>query len=93
MAQMSSEEMSSEAMSAESTVEARLRDLEAASDQRRAELRSVLDDLPHAISRRTLVVEAARELRHAPEKGQIVTRAVRKVGRIPAALARRVRGV
>lgn len=79
-------------MSAEPTVEERLQQLEAASDERRAELRAVLDDLPQSISRRTLVVEAAKDLRRAPDKGQIVTRGIRKLGRIPGALVRRVRG-
>ena len=74
------------------TVEARLAELEAASDARRAELRAVLDDLPHAISRRTLVVEAARDLRRAPNKADIAKRAVIKLGRAPGAIGRRVRG-
>ncbi|MFK7919970.1 MAG: hypothetical protein AB8G14_17980 [Ilumatobacter sp.] len=79
-------------MNTQRTVEERLAALETASDERRAELRAVLDDLPHAISRRTLVVEAAKDLRAAPDKGQIVTRGVRKLGRAPAALVRRIRG-
>jgi|GEM_PF-3108971 len=75
----------------EQTVEERLTELEAASDARRAELRAVLDDLPHAVSRRALVSAAARDLRDAPEKGEIAKRGVAKLGRIPGALMRRLR--
>ena len=64
------------------TIEQRLSELEAASDRRRAELRAVLDDLPAALSRRALVKAAATDLRHAPGKGDIVRRGVKKLGRI-----------
>ena len=63
------------------TVEQRLAELEAASDARRAELRSVLDDLPAALSRRTLVRAAATNLRHAPGKADVMRRGMKKVGR------------
>ncbi len=72
-------------------IEARLDALERASDERRAELRSVLDDLPAALSRRALVSAAITDARAAPDKGAIVTRGLRKVGRMPAALWRRAR--
>lgn len=75
----------------ERTVEERLQALEHASDERRAELRAVLDDLPHAVSRRALVAAAAKDFRAAPAKGDIVRRGLRKLGRIPGAVARRVR--
>ena len=68
-----------------------LRVLEEASDQRRAELRAQLDDLPAALSRRALVSAAVTDLRAAPDKGAIVSRALRKVGRIPGAAWRRGR--
>jgi hypothetical protein len=73
------------------TVEERLADLEAASDARRAELRAVLDDLPHAVSRRALVSKAAHDLRAAPHKGDIVMRGLRKIARLPGSLVRRLR--
>ncbi len=72
-------------------IEARLGELEAASDARRAELRAVIDELPAAISRRGLITAAVADLRDAPNKGEIVVRATRKVGRIPGALWRRAR--
>lgn len=63
------------------TVEERLAELEAASDARRAELRSVLDDLPAALSRRALVRAAATDLRQAPGKVDVLRRAARRIGR------------
>ncbi len=63
-------------------IEQRLTALEAASDARRAELRSVLDDLPAALSRRALVRAAAVDLRHAPGKADVVRRGARKIVRI-----------
>jgi len=72
-------------------IAARLDALERASDERRAELRAVLDDLPAALSRRSLVSAAIADARSAPDKGAIVTRGLRKAGRMPAAAWRRVR--
>jgi hypothetical protein len=72
-------------------VEARLAALERASEERRAELRAVLDDLPAALSRRALVAAAITDARAAPDKGAIVSRGLRKLGRIPAAVWRRGR--
>lgn len=72
-------------------IEERLTALEAASDQRRADLRAVLDDLPAALSRRTLVSAVITDARTAPDKGAIVTRGLRKFGRMPAAAWRRAR--
>lgn len=72
-------------------IAARLDALEQASDERRAELRAVLDDLPAALSRRALVSAAITDARAAPDKGAIVTRSLRKIGRMPAAAWRRVR--
>jgi ribosomal protein S12 len=72
-------------------IDERLTGLEAASDQRRAELRAVLDQLPAAVSRRALVVSAAKDLRHAPNKSSIVCRALRKLGRAPGSAVRRLR--
>ena len=72
-------------------IEERLTALEAASDQRRAEMRAVLDDLPAALSRRALVSAVITDARTAPDKGAIVARGLRKLGRMPAAAWRRVR--
>ena len=72
-------------------VEARLVALEAASDHRRAELRAQLDDLPAALSRRALLSAAVTDLRAAPDKGAIIVRGFRKIGRIPGAVWRRAR--
>ena len=72
-------------------VEERLVALERASDERRAELRRRLEDLPAALSRRALVSAAWADLRAAPDKGMIVARGMRKIGRIPGAVWRRVR--
>ena len=69
----------------------RLDALERASDERRAELRAVLDDLPAALSRRALVTAAIADARTAPHKGAIVGRGLRKLGRIPGAAWRRAR--
>lgn len=72
-------------------IDERLTALEVASDQRRAELRALLDGLPAAVSRRALVMSAAKDLRHAPNKRGIAGRALRKLGRVPGAALRRAR--
>jgi hypothetical protein len=72
-------------------IEARLDALERASDERRAELSAVLDDLPAALSRRALLAAVITDARAAPQKRVIVTRGVRKLGRMPAAAWRRAR--
>lgn len=72
-------------------IEARLDALERASDERRAELRAVLDDLPAALSRRALVAAVISDARSAPDKGAIVTRGLRKIARMPGAAWRRAR--
>jgi hypothetical protein len=74
-----------------STVEERLADLEAASDQRRRDLYAVLDALPAAQSRRAMLQALGTDLRHAPNKGDIAARAARKLGRAPRALLYRAR--
>ena len=50
-------------------IEARLDALERASDERRAELRAVLDDLPAALSRRALVSAAITDARGGARQG------------------------
>lgn len=76
--------------SAGASIEERLTALETASDERRAELRRLADEVPAAVSRRALIAEAARDLSAAPNKGHIVARGVRKLARVPAALVRRL---
>lgn len=71
------------------TVEQRLAELEAASDARRGELRSVLDDLPAALSRRTLVRAAAADLRRAPGKVDVVRRGAKRIVRSVKGIFRR----
>ncbi len=75
-------------MTDDTEVRRRLAELEAASDARRAELRSVVDALPAALSRRALVRAAAVDLRHAPGKTDVLRRAVKKIGRIVASTVR-----
>jgi hypothetical protein len=73
------------------TIEGRLIELEAASDERRRALRAVLDDLPAAHSRRSMLQALGTDLRHAPNKGDIAVRALRKAGRALRSLVYRVR--
>lgn len=71
-------------------IEARLAELERASDERRNELRELIAEMPAALSRRTLVRAAIADLRTAPDKAEIVRRGGAKLLRTPAALVRRV---
>ncbi|NND73418.1 MAG: hypothetical protein HKN44_00265 [Ilumatobacter sp.] len=75
----------------DASIDARLAALERASDQRSAELRELAAAIPPAISRRALVHGAARDLRAAPNKGEIARRGVRKLVWAPMSLARRVK--
>ena len=74
----------------ERPVEERLNALEQASVVRSAELRALATTLPVAVSRRSLLAGAARDLRSAPDKGQIVRSGVRKLLRTPRVVARRL---
>ena len=71
-------------MTDDSEVRRRLAELEAASDQRRREMRAVLDDVPAALSRRRLVAAAIADLKTAPNKVDGLRRVVRKIGRLGA---------
>ena len=73
------------------SVEEQLDALQRASEARRAELREIAAQLPEALSRRTLLRKLAGDIRHAPEKGDIAGRAVRKVGRSVGESARSLR--
>jgi hypothetical protein len=50
---------------------------------RRAEIRSMAEALPTALSRHALVMGMLRDVRHHPDKGGVVRRAMRKLGRAP----------
>lgn len=63
------------------SVEELLDDLQRESDQRRVELREIAAQLPAAMSRRAVLRSVVVDIRRAPNKGDIVTRAVRKLGR------------
>ncbi|MGD9996127.1 MAG: hypothetical protein AB7L17_14335 [Ilumatobacteraceae bacterium] len=51
--------------------------------ERRAEIRSMAEALPAAMSRHALVLGMLRDLRDHPDKPGTIRRAVRKVGRAP----------
>jgi hypothetical protein len=69
----------------------RLDALEAESNDRREQLRLIADRLPAAISRRSMLRSLARDLRRAPNKGDIARRAIAKLGRAPGAVVKRLR--
>ena len=58
--------------------------------ERRAEVRSLAEELPAALSRRTVVSCLPQDLVHHPDKPGVVKRAVAKLGRAPRKLARMV---
>lgn len=66
-------------------IEDLLDELQRESERRRTELREIAAQLPAAMSRRAILRAFAADFRHAPDKGDIVTRALRKVGRGPRA--------
>jgi hypothetical protein len=51
--------------------------------ERRAEVRSLAEALPTAMSRHALVTGMLRDVRHHPDKKGVVLRAFRKLGRAP----------
>jgi len=55
---------------------------------RRAEVRSLAEDVPAAMSRRTVLSAMLRDVRHHPDKPGVVRRAIAKLGRAPRKLAR-----
>ncbi len=63
------------------TVEQQLDALQRASEERRAELREIVAQLPEVMSRRAILRAVAADIRHAPEKGDLADRGIRKVGR------------
>jgi hypothetical protein len=78
---------------ATSTVIEQLDSLQRASEERRAELREIAAQLPDAMSRRAILRAIARDFRHAPDKGHIAGRAIRKLGRMFVRAARTLRRV
>ena len=70
----------------------RLDVLEAESRARRAELQAIAAELPAVVSRRALARSVASDLWHAPNKGEIAGRGLRKLLRAPGAVWRRMTG-
>ena len=68
-----------------------LAQIEAEANARRDELRRIAAALPAAISRRSMLRSLGGDLLHAPNKGDIIRRAVAKLGRAPAAAIKRLR--
>lgn len=60
--------------------------------QRRAEVRAMAEALPTAMSRHALVKGMLHDVRHHPDKGGVVRRGVRKLGRAPRKAARIILG-
>ena len=58
--------------------------------QRRAEVRSLAEAFPAAMSRHALVTGMLRDVRHHPDKVGAFRRGVRKLGRAPRKVARLV---
>lgn len=71
-------------------LEAQLDELQRESQQRRTELRAILEQLPQATSRRVLVRQMVRELVTAPDRVSVAKRAALKVARTPTDVVRRV---
>jgi len=60
--------------------------------ERRAEVRSLAEAFPAAMSRHALVIGMLRDVRHHPDKRGVLSRAIRKLGRAPRKAVRLVRG-
>lgn len=56
--------------------------------ERRAEVRSLAEALPTAMSRHALVTGMLHDVRHHPDKAGVVRRGIRKLGRAPRKVAR-----
>ena len=72
-------------------MEAKLDELQRASDARREELKALAAAMPEATSRRLLVKQMISEIVHAPDRTSVAKRAILKVLRAPTDLVRRVR--
>ncbi len=62
-------------------IEGELATLKEEALQRRAEVRQLAEGLPAAMSRKTLLVQMADDVRHHPDKRRMAGRAVAKLGR------------
>lgn len=62
--------------------------LRAEAIERRAEVRSLAEALPTAMSRHALVTGMLHDVRHHPDKAGVVRRGIRKLGRAPRKAAR-----
>ena len=71
--------------------EAELTRLRTEALERRAEVRSLAEAFPNAMSRHALVTGMLRDVRHHPDKKGVAARAVRKLGRAPRKAARLLR--
>lgn len=69
-------------------IEARLDELQRASEQRRRELAEIAAALPAATSRRAYLAAMVRGAADVPDKPQVAGRVVRKIVRTPADLLR-----
>ena len=58
---------------------------------RRAEVRSLAEALPAALSRHALVTGMLRDVRHHPDKRGVAQRGLRKLGRAPRKVVRILR--
>lgn len=70
---------------------AELAALRAEALERRAEVRSLAEAFPAAMSRHALVMGMLRDVRHHPDKRGVLSRAVHKLGRAPRKAVRIVR--
>ena len=69
-----------------------IEELRAQALQRRAEVRALAEALPKAMSRHALVRGMLHDVRHHPDKGGVLKRGVRKLGRAPRKAARIILG-
>jgi chromosome segregation ATPase len=65
------------------TAEAALAELRAEALARRAEVRSLAEELPTAMSRRTVLAAMLRDVRHHPDKRGVIRRGFAKLARAP----------
>jgi hypothetical protein len=72
-------------------IERRLDDLQRESEVRRAELRSLAEQLPDVTSRRAIARSMASSVVHAPDRTLVAKRVALKLARTPADLVRRLR--
>jgi chromosome segregation ATPase len=69
-------------------VQTEIDELRADAQQRRAEVRQLVADLPTVVSRKAVVREMLREGASHPDKSGVFGRALRKIGRGPRKIVR-----